>query len=115
MLSFKDLQSVQESKGFKGFKGFLSYLHVLSYYKDFRLLLCSSCNIAVSPVNFKGHLAKHFLDLKGYKHPIGARSVSPFLKSKADYLLLYNTYLLSFSRAGYFKGPVQVFLLSTYC
>jgi hypothetical protein len=72
--SFKDLQSVRESKGhqelskfksFEEFKGFLSHLRVLSYYKDFGLLLCSSCNIALNPAHFKGHFAKHFLDLKG--------------------------------------------------
>jgi hypothetical protein len=28
-------------------------------------LLYSSCNIALSPVNFKSYLAKYFLDLKG--------------------------------------------------
>jgi hypothetical protein len=65
---------VQESKGFKGlkefksfkeFKGFLSCLRVLSYYKDFKLLLCSSCNLALNPANLKGHFAKHFLDCIG--------------------------------------------------
>jgi hypothetical protein len=64
--SFKGLQGVQECKGwrelrafksFEEFNGFLSHLHVLSYYTDFRLLLCSSCNIAVNHANFKGHLA----------------------------------------------------------
>jgi hypothetical protein len=44
---------------------FLCYLHALFYYKDFRLLLCSSCAIAVNPANFKGHFAKYFLNLKG--------------------------------------------------
>jgi Orsellinic acid/F9775 biosynthesis cluster protein D len=74
ILSFKDLKSVQDSKGFNKlkkfklftkFKGFLSYLYALSYYKDFRVLLCSSCKIAISSANFKGYLAKHSLDLKG--------------------------------------------------
>jgi hypothetical protein len=84
--SFKGLQGVQESKGFrrlrafksfKEFTGFLSHLHVLSYYKDFRLLLCSSCDIAVNPANFKGHFAKHFLDLKGKaKEDIVLRAIS---------------------------------------
>jgi hypothetical protein len=74
VLSLTDLQIMWESKGFKElkefksfreFKGFLSYLHVLSYYKDFGLLLCSSCNIALNPANCTGHFAKHFLYLKG--------------------------------------------------
>jgi hypothetical protein len=71
---FKDLLSVQGSKGckvlkefksFEEFKVFLSHLQGLSYYKDFKLLLCSSCKIALNPANFKGHFIGHFLDLKG--------------------------------------------------
>jgi hypothetical protein len=71
---FRDLLSVQGSKGckvlkefksFEEFKVFLSHLQGLSYYKDFKLLLCSSCKIALNPANFKGHFVRHFLDLKG--------------------------------------------------
>jgi hypothetical protein len=56
---------LREFKSFKEFKGFLSCLHVLSYYKDFQLLLCSACGVAVNPTNFRGYFARHFLDLKG--------------------------------------------------
>ena len=94
--SFKDLQGVQESKGFrelrafksfKEFKLFLSHLCGLSYYKDFKLLLYSSFTNAVNPVNFKGHLAKHFLDLKGKsKEEVALRAIS-ILQKLEVYLL----------------------------
>ena len=41
------------------------------------MLLCSSCNTTISLVNFKGHLAKHFLNLKGkVKEDIILRAIS---------------------------------------
>jgi hypothetical protein len=43
----------------------LSCLDFISYYKDFKLLLCSSCNIALNLAQFKGHFTKHFLGTKG--------------------------------------------------
>jgi hypothetical protein len=64
MWDSKGVKELGKFKLFKEFKGFLSHLHVLSYYKDFKVLLCSSCKITVSLVNFKGYLAKHFLNLK---------------------------------------------------
>ena len=108
VLSFKDLQSVQDSTGFKElkkfksfeeFKEFLSHLHALSYYKDFKMLLCSSCNTAISPANFKGHLAKHFLDLKGKaKEDIILRALSVLqelevspLSSSLDLITSFST------------------------
>jgi hypothetical protein len=107
VLSFKDLQSVQDSKGFKElkkfksfeeFKGFLSHLHVLSYYKDFKVLLCSSYEIAISPANFKGHLAKHSLDLKGeVKGDTIRRAVSILQELKVSPLSLSLDLITSFS------------------
>ena len=56
---------------------FLFHLHVLSYYKDLKLLLCSSYKIAVNPADFKGHFTKHFLDLKGKaKEEVVLRAIS---------------------------------------
>jgi hypothetical protein len=107
MLSFKDLQSVRDFKGFKElkkfksfkkFKGFLSYLYVLFYYKDFKVLLCSSCKIAVSPTNFKSHLAKHFLDLKGRaKEDIILRAISILQELEVFPLSLSLNLITSFS------------------
>jgi hypothetical protein len=123
VLSFKDLQSVQDSKGFKElkkfksfeeFKGFLSHLHVLSYYTDFKVLLCSSCNAAISPANFKGHLAKHFLDLKGKaKEDITLRAISILqelevspLSSSLDLITSFSTThtLFPFLELGTLRG-----------
>jgi Orsellinic acid/F9775 biosynthesis cluster protein D len=116
VLSFKDLQSVQDSKGFKElkefksfkeFEGFLSYLHVLSYYKDFKLLLCSSCNIALSPANLKGHLAKHFLDLKGkVKEGVILKAISILQELEVSALSLSLDLINSFSIA-YTLSPFQ--------
>ena len=50
----------KEASAFNGIKE----LSFLSYYKDFKLLLCSSCNLAIHPINIKGHLLKHCLLLK---------------------------------------------------
>ena len=134
VLSFKDLQGVQESRGFKElrefksfeeFKGFLSHLHVLSYYKDFKMLLCSSCNTAISPANFKGHLAKHFLDLKGKaKEDVMLRAISILqelevspLSLSLDLITSFSTThtLFPFQELRHFKGLIQVCLLSLYC
>jgi hypothetical protein len=123
VLSFKDLQSVQGSKGFKElkkfksfeeFKGFLSHLRVLSYYEDFKVLLCASCNTAISPVNLKGHLAKHFLDLKGkVKEDIILRAISILqelevspLSSSLDLITSFSTThtLFPFQELGTFKS-----------
>ena len=132
--SFKDLQSVRDSKGFKElkefklfeeFKGFLSHLHVLSYYKDFKVLLCSSCKIAISPANFKGHLAKHSLDLKGEAKGDTIRraisilqelEVSP-LSLSLDLITSFSTThtLFPFLELGTLKGLYKCALLSTYC
>jgi hypothetical protein len=107
MRFFKDVQGVQESKGFKElrefklfkeFKEFLSRLHILSYYKDFKLLLCSSCKIAVNPANLKGHFTKHFLDLKGkVKEEVVLRIISVLqelevssLSSSLDLIYLFS-------------------------
>ena len=106
--SFMDLQSVRDSRGFKElkkftsfeeFKGFLSHLRVLSYYEDFKVLLCASCNTTISPVNLKGHLAKHFLDLKGKaKEDIILRAISILqelevspLSSSLDLITTFST------------------------
>ena len=105
--SFKDLQSIQDFKGFKElrtfksfeeFKGFLSHLHVLSYYKDFKMLLYSSCNTIISPANFKGHLAKHLLDLKGeVKEDTIRRAVSILQELEVSSLSLSLDLITSFS------------------
>jgi hypothetical protein len=105
--SFKDLQSVRDSRGFKElkkfklfkeFKGFLSHLHVLSYFKDFKVLLYSSCNIAVRPANFKGHLTKHFLDLKGkVKEDVVLRAISILQELEVSPLPLSPELITSFS------------------
>src|SRR5277367_3304380 len=107
VLSFKDLQSVQDSKGFKElkkfkffeeFNRFLSDLHVLSYYKDFKLLLCSSCKIAVNPINFKGHFTKHFLDLRGKaKEEVVLRAISILQELEVSPLSLSLDLIHSFS------------------
>jgi hypothetical protein len=98
---------VQDSRGFKGlkefklfeeFRGFLSHLHVLSYYKDFKLLLCSSCNIALSLANFKDHLAKHFLDLKGrVKEGVILKAISILQELEVSPLSLSLDLINSFS------------------
>jgi hypothetical protein len=61
----KGYKVLKEFKSLEEFKVFLSHLQGLSYYNDFKLLLCSSCNIALNPTNLKGHFARYFLDLKG--------------------------------------------------
>ena len=122
--SFKDLLSVQESRGykvlrefksFKEFKVFLSHLQGISYYKDFKLLLCSSCNIALSSANFKGHFTRHFLDLKGkVKAEVILRAisiiqeleVSPFSSSLDLPLMLAPGFIKTLGyRLG--QGPCQ--------
>ena len=55
-----------EDKEFKEVSAFngIKELSFLSYYKDFKLLLCSSYNLTIHPINIKGHLLKHYLLLK---------------------------------------------------
>ena len=71
---FSNIQSVQFSKGYKElkefksfqeFQEFLKHLSFITYYKDFQLLLCSSCSTSINPTFYKGHFAKHFIGFKG--------------------------------------------------
>jgi hypothetical protein len=39
-------------------------LSFISYYRNFKLLLCFSCSSSINLTNFKGYLGKHFQDLK---------------------------------------------------
>ena len=104
---FKDLLGVQESRGYKvlrefksfeEFKVFLSHLPGISYYKDFKLLLCSSCNIALGLANFKGHFARHFLDLKGKaKAEVISRAISIIQELEVFPLSLSLDLITSFS------------------
>lgn len=65
--TLEEMEGVKEFKGFKAFKGFkefkafLKSIGFLSYYANFRALLCANCFIRINPSNLKGHLAKHFL------------------------------------------------------
>jgi superfamily II DNA helicase RecQ len=68
--------SFKEKYAFKNIKE----LDFLSYYKDFKLILCSKCFIAIN-LNFISHLIKH---LKDYSNKEKAS-----LKSKA--ILVYNS------------------------
>ncbi|OBT81434.1 hypothetical protein VE02_09952, partial [Pseudogymnoascus sp. 03VT05] len=48
----------QEQEGQEGLREFRE-LGCLSYIRDFKLLLCSSCSLAVNPLNIRGHVLKH--------------------------------------------------------
>ena len=54
-LIFKALGSFNEEEAFKEIKE----LVFLSYYSDFKLLLCSKCLLALNSNAFKSHLYKH--------------------------------------------------------
>jgi hypothetical protein len=92
----------------------LSHLQGFSYYKDFKLLLCSSYNIALDPANYKGHLARHFLNLKGSEKVEGVlRAVSVLqelevspLSSSLDLITSFSTThtLFPFLELGTLKG-----------
>ena len=56
----KEFKEFKAFKGFKEFKAFLNIIDFLSYYTNFRALLCADCAIGIKPANLKGHLAKHF-------------------------------------------------------
>jgi Orsellinic acid/F9775 biosynthesis cluster protein D len=62
------------------------------------MLLCSSCNTALSSANFKGHLAKHFLDLKGKaKGDIILKAISILQELEVSPLSLSLKLITSFS------------------
>lgn len=60
-LEFARLEELhgQEQEGREGLREFRE-LGCLSYNRDFKLLLCSSCSLAVNPLNIKGHVLKHY-------------------------------------------------------
>ncbi|OBT70933.1 hypothetical protein VF21_10102 [Pseudogymnoascus sp. 05NY08] len=60
LLEFMRLEELhrQEQEGREGLREFRE-LGCLSYMRDFQLLLCSSCSLAVNPLNIKGHVLKH--------------------------------------------------------
>jgi hypothetical protein len=62
---FTTLEQLQGAIAFKKVKKLLCKLPYLSYYKDFELLLCSSCGTAVNLSYYKGHLAKHLVRIRG--------------------------------------------------
>jgi len=56
-------KSYREGGGFKEkepFKESAKLSSFLSYYKEFQLILCLECSLAIKPANYKGHLEKHF-------------------------------------------------------
>jgi hypothetical protein len=66
--TFKDFTTLEQLQGavaFEEVKELLCELPYLGYYKDFELLLCSSCGTAVNPSYYKGHLAKHLVGIRG--------------------------------------------------
>jgi hypothetical protein len=52
---YKEASSFKEKESFKEIKE----LVFLSYYKDFKLLLCSKCSLAIYSTAFKSHIIKH--------------------------------------------------------
>jgi hypothetical protein len=106
---FRDLLGVQESKGckvlkefklFEEFKAFLSHLQDLSYYKDFKLLLCSSYEITLNPTNFKGHFARHFQGLKSKaRAKVVSRAISVLQELEVSPLSSSLELITSFSTA----------------
>jgi hypothetical protein len=52
---FKEFKEFKEKEAFKEIKE----LSFLSYYKDFKLVLCSECFLAINPSGFKAYINKH--------------------------------------------------------
>jgi hypothetical protein len=106
--NLEHLHSVKESKhhkelgGFKAFKEFeefLSNLSFLSYYKDFNLLLCSTCSLSINPLSYRKHLANyHFIGIKGEeKETLIARALGVLNKLKVSPFSLSLELIHSFS------------------
>ena len=108
-LIFKEASCFREKEAFKEIKE----LGFLSYYKDFKLLLCSKCSIAIYSVAFKNHLIKHIkLYAKEQKDSILSRALVIFyslevssLKESLDLIILFSKYfeLEAFKELKYYN------------
>ena len=67
LIPLEDLDFYKEFPQLKEFSDFLPNLSFLSYYIDFKLLLCATCSSAINPSNYKGHLEKHLKNIKEKK------------------------------------------------
>lgn len=92
---FKEFKEFKELEAFKEFKE----LSFLSYYQDFKLLLCSTCFLAINPLNFKGHLTKHFTNYKGKEKDNKIKEVLNILKDlEVSNLIESHNLILLFSK-----------------
>jgi len=95
-LTFKEASSFREKETFKEIKE----LGFLSYYKDFKLLLCSKYSLGLISSTFKSHLIKHIkLYTKEEKDSIVSRALIIFnslevssLKESLDLIILFSKY-----------------------
>src|SRR5271170_5733479 len=54
---YKEASSFREKEAFRE----IIELGFLSYYKDFKLLLCSKCFLAINPTTSQPHIVRHIL------------------------------------------------------
>ena len=87
----------EEVEGLKEFKE----LKCISYYKEFKLLLCSSCSLAINPLNLRGHLLKHCPLLKGKEKISFVNKALAFIK-KLEVSTLKESFFLILLFSSYF-------------
>jgi Orsellinic acid/F9775 biosynthesis cluster protein D len=92
----------QEASSFREKETFIEIeeLGFLSYYRDFKLLLCSECFLAINPTSFQSHIARHIkLYTKQQRESIISRALLVYstlevssLKESLDLIKLFTKY-----------------------
>ena len=93
-------------------------LEFLSYYPDFKLILCSICSISIIPSAFKSHLNKHIkLYKKEKQHSILTKALDIFnsleVTSLKESLNLINIYSKSISLVAFKELKVKDLFICT--
>ncbi|OBT81063.1 hypothetical protein VE02_10325 [Pseudogymnoascus sp. 03VT05] len=95
---------MQEHEGKEGFREFKE-LGCLSYFLDFKLLLCSSCSLAINPLNAKGHLLKHCPLLRGKEKRAFVSKAIGFITSSLVVSSLKESHFLILLFSALFATP----------
>lgn len=100
----KEMQGYEGQEGFEEFEG----LGCLWYFSDFKLLLCSSCSLAINPLNIRGHLLKHCPSLKGKEKKAFVSKAMSFITSSLEVSSLRESHFLILLASALFP-PLRPF------